>query len=491
METIVTTIREVPFTQFSQLKANAKADDFGGVYSGATAKAATIKVVHADVLNRILATLKDADFLTLGGFRSIEDIKQKHFVVLSVSDLLRTVKAQGFALARKNDFIFLFNGEYWREINRDAMKDFLGKAAEKLGVSRLEAQHYDFKDKLYKQFLAAGHFDQVEPDKGQVLINLQNGTFEISATVQTLREFRSEDFLRHQLPFDYDPQAQSPLFNGYLARVLPEPELRAIVAEYFGYVFTKRLKLEKALLLYGSGANGKSVLFDVMNAVLGKENTSNFSLSDLLQEHNRALIANKLLNYGSEINASVTRDTFKNLVSVEPIMARLKYGNSFMMEDYAKLCFNCNELPKDIEQTEAYFRRLLIVPFAVTIPANEQDPELAQKIIANEMSGVFNWILSGLQRLLKHKRFTHSETVRKAIADYREDSDSAACFIKEAEPSDSEGLLKDVYASYRAYCSDSGVKPLGKVNFGRRLQANGYEIDLGTGGKKRVSKAAG
>ena len=90
-------------------------------------------------------------------------------------------------------------------------------------------------------------------------------------------------------------------------------------------------------------------------------------------------------------------------------MARLKYGNSFLMENYAKLCFNCNELPKDIEQSEAYFRRLIVVPFRVTIPEDEQDKELAQKIIASELAGVFNWVLLGLQRLLRKKRFTASQ----------------------------------------------------------------------------------
>ncbi len=93
---------------------------------------------------------------------------------------------------------------------------------------------------------------------------------------------------------------------------------------------------------------------------------------NLLEEHNRALIAYKLLNYGSEINATKTRDEFKNLVSTEPIQARLKYGNSFTMEHYAKLAFNCNELPKDFDHQNAYFRRLLIIHFRVTIPESAQ-----------------------------------------------------------------------------------------------------------------------
>ena len=441
------------------------------------------RVNHAQVLKRILDCLQPCDFYELGKFQPQSPIKQKHYLVLCIRQLLDMVKKQKFALARKNDFIFVYNGEYWREIDRDKLKDFLGEAAERLGVNDLEAQFHEFKDKLYKQFRAAASFDEVEADRNKALINLKNGTYEITADNQNLREFRAEDFLHHQLPFKYDKTATAPRFDQYMNRVLPARELRDIIAEFFGYVFTRNLKLEKALLLYGSGANGKSVLFDVMNALLGRDNTTNYSLSDLMQEHNRAQIANKLLNYGSEINASITKDVFKTLVSGEPIMARLKFGNSFLMESYAKLCFNCNELPKDIEHSDAYFRRLLIVPFDVTIPEDEQDKELAQKIIAEELSGVFNWVLAGLQRLLQQKQFTKSEIVDRAIKSYRTESDSVACYLAELDR-ELNGLLKDIYSDYRGYCVDSGMKALGKINFRKRLEAHGYEVEKDEPGLK-------
>src|SRR5690606_16817975 len=107
----------------------------------------------------------------------------------------------------------------------------------------------------------------------------------------------------------------------------------------------------------------------------------------------RAMLANKLLNYATEINGKLETSTFKQLVSGEPVEARLPYGEPFTLTNYAKLIFNCNELPKDVEQTHAYFRRFLIVPFEVTIPGTEQDKELSKKIIESELSGVFNWVL--------------------------------------------------------------------------------------------------
>jgi hypothetical protein len=91
----------------------------------------------------------------------------------------------------------------------------------------------------------------------------------------------------------------------YLAEVLPDLSAQNVLAEFLGYVFIKnsQLKLEKALLLYGGGANGKSVFFEIVKAILGNENLSSYSLSSLTNEtgYYRAEICNKLVNYASEI----------------------------------------------------------------------------------------------------------------------------------------------------------------------------------------------
>lgn len=435
---------------------------------------------HSEILEAILDTLESIDFWTIAGLDKGDTIPQKHLLVMCVNELLAKVKEQHFDLARKDDFIFAFNGAFWKELDRETIKNFLGKVAAKLSVASLDAQHYKFKNELYNQFLSSAYFEPVKPHKNSVLINLQNGTFEITKDSQILRGFRATDFLTYQLPFAYDENAECELFNRYLDTVLPEKESQQILAEFFGYIFTKGLKMEKALLLYGSGANGKSVIFDVMNALLGKESISNFSLSNLLEEHNRALIAHKLLNYGSEINATKTRDEFKNLVSTEPIQARLKYGQSFTMENYAKLCFNCNELPKDFDHSNAYFRRLLIIPFRVTIPERQQDKNLANKIIGSELAGVFNWIIGGLQRLLKNLQFTESPLVKQTLESYKRESDSVACFIGDNsyKPSaNSHRWLKDIYADYRAFCLEDGASPLKKSNFKQRLISNGFQVE--------------
>src|SRR5262249_35765012 len=344
-----------------------------------------------------------------------------------------------------------------------------------------------------KQFLASAYLPRPGRKKGVTLINLANGTFEITAERQGLRDFCREDFLTYQLPFDYDEKADCSKWQIFLNEVLPDEagrveecdsigdsyeEFKArqkILAEFIGYCFTD-LKLEKVLLPYGSGANGKSVFFDVMTALLGEENISHFGLHHLTHEYNRAKLANKLLNYASEVSSRLESETFKQMASGRPIQARLPYGQPFTLTNYAKLAFNCNELPRDVEHNKAFFRRFLIIPFDVTIEEDKQDKELARKIIADELPGVFNWVIDGLKRLLRQKKFTECQAVRDALTAYQRESDSGAMFLGDqvwkSDPN-AQTPLRNLYDDYKFYCADSGYRSLGRNKFANRLVANG------------------
>ncbi|MEC5173905.1 phage/plasmid primase, P4 family [Chryseobacterium nepalense] len=410
----------------------------------------------------------------------------KHYLVISIENTLRFAKKNRWDLCKNNDFIYLYNGTFWTEIDKETFQKFLGEAAEKMGVAKFSARFYQFREQLFKQFLATAYLPTPESSKDKVLINLQNGTFEISPKGTKIRPFESSDFITYQLPFEYNPQAKAPLFETYLNKVLPDPECQMVLAEYLGFVFIKHgsnaLKEEKALILYGTGANGKSVFFEVINALLGTDNVSSYSLQSLTNDNGyfRAKLANKLVNYASEINGNLEASIFKQLVSGEPVEARLPYGQPFILKQYAKLIFNCNELPKDIEHTNAYFRRFLIIPFDVTIPPQEQDKNLHTKIIEKELSGVFNWVLQGLNRLLEQKRFSYCEAAQQAVEQYKIESNSVQMFLIENEykgSSTNYKLIKDLYQEYRAFCIDDGVTPFKKVNFIKQLRALNLVVD--------------
>lgn len=433
-----------------------------------------------EILKGILESLTKVNFRKLAGEKYVEDpeknkLQVKHYVVPTIDHVLEQANTNGYSLCQHHENIFLYNGTHWTLLADEKLKAFLGECSKKLGMDETTTKFFQFRETLYKQFQSAAYLGRPEPLRGTVLINLQNGTYEVNEKENKLRDFRNQDFLTYQLPFSFDDSATAPKFQKYLNEVLPDKDLQDILAEYIGYVFVRHLKLEKVLLLYGSGANGKSVFFEIVNALLGEQNISNFSLTSLNNEAFRAKLANKLLNYGSEIKGSLESDIFKQLASGEPVEAKALYKDPFTMKDYAKLMFNCNELPKDVEHNEAYFRRFLIVPFLVTIPEHERNPELPQEIISRELSGIFNWVLEGLNRVLKSKGFTRSETSRQFLDKYKKESDSVAMFLEEDsfKPSISQTKpLSEFYSLYTTYCKVNGVHPLGNKNFKNRLETH-------------------
>jgi putative DNA primase/helicase len=448
----------------------------------------SISTPHDEILNQLLEQFESLDFEAIANPHNAENFKlnNKHYTVLSIENVLLLAENNRWGLCKNHDFIYLFNGTYWDVLDKETFQKFLGKAAEKMGVPTFSARYYRFRKELYEQFLGTAYLEPKPMLANKVLINLQNGTFEVNTNGTQLRPFDRSDFLTYQLQFEYNPQAKAPLFEEYLNKVLPDIERQKILAEYLGFVFIKhgsnRLKEEKALILYGTGANGKSVFYEVVNALLGANNISSYSLQDLTDNsgYYRAMIANKLVNYASEINGKLESSIFKQLVSGEKITARLPYGKPMELDQYAKLIFNCNELPKDVEHTNAYFRRFLIIPFDVTIPPHEQDKQLHTKIIERELSGVFNWVLDGLNRLLEQKRFTDCEAVKQAVEQYKSQSDSVKMFVDENEYINSSNeyqLIKDLYNNYRAYCIEDGFKPVNKSNFIKRLSGFGVLVD--------------
>ncbi len=262
-------------------------------------------------------------------------IYQYQLLVHCVEQVIKKTNALGFGICHFQDGVYIFNGSFWRLTEKESIKQFLGQSAEKLGIEREKSKYFQFKESLYEQLKSSVSQMILPSANAHVSINLQNGTFDIKATKRQLRGFDKSDFLRYQLPFSYEPSAKAPMFHSFLDKVLPDKDCQKILSEYLGYVFIRgnALKLEKVLLLYGSGANGKSVVFDVVRSLVGDENISHYSLQSLCDQtgHNRANLANKLVNYSSELNGDLSADKFKQLASGEPIEARQLYSAPFIL----------------------------------------------------------------------------------------------------------------------------------------------------------------
>lgn len=194
------------------------------------------------ILSELLKSIEKIDFWEyVSSYETVTKLQKKHYLVSVIEILLKKANEQKFSLCRKNEMVFLYNGEYWEHIENILFKDFLGQVALKLGVDKFDAKLHNFKEELLKQFISDARLKEIQVDNTTTLINLKNGTFEVNGTTQTIREFRKSDFLTYQLSFSFDPNVKSPKFNKFLNEVLPEKELQDVLAEYLGYIFIKKV----------------------------------------------------------------------------------------------------------------------------------------------------------------------------------------------------------------------------------------------------------
>jgi putative DNA primase/helicase len=437
-----------------------------------------VKVLTDDIKDKLVKYKEDGEVI-------VTKIPDNLYIVAIIHKFILIAKEQGWDIAREDGFIYLFNGKYWVQCQKDDLYKFFKSITKKMKFySPAKAETKKFKDDMYGQFLASAEFYSPLLKSGTVLLNCQNGTLEVTEKTVKLRDHKKEDFLKYVLPFEYNKEAKAPIFERYLSDVL-STDTQGVLQEFCGYIFVSNLKLEKCLVCYGSGANGKSVFFEVITSLLGKDNIATKSLGDLTDNnqgsYNRAVIKDALVNYGSEIKGkNIDVDIFKRLVSGEPVQARLPYGQPFDLINNAKFMFNANELPKVDEHNEAVFRRFIIIPFSKTIQKEKRDAELHSKIIKSELSGVLNWVLIGLEKLLQNKKFSEVQEIEDALKQYKKESDSVALFVEENEhvvSFDYQNFkpTQELYDNYKEETKNNGSYPLSKSNFSKRLRDLGFK----------------
>lgn len=373
--------------------------------------------------------------------------------------------------------VSVYTGSHWEEVEAQQWKDFVGRCAEKCGVPEAQLMLPAFMKQLYEStaFNLSEYRRQIVPE-GEMWLNMTNGTLVVRQDgSRLLREHRKEDLFNYTLPYCYDEHAQCELWQGFLDRVLPEREAQMVLQEFIGYCMTPRHTLEKMLLLYGEGQNGKSVTLEVIEALLGAVNVSYLSLSDLTNDEvKRSAIEGKMVNISHESGKDVNANVLKQLTSGERVLIKYLYRDPYETRSYGKFIAAFNQLPR-AENTFGFFRRLIILPYEVTITEEEKDSQLTDKL-KNELSGILNWVLAALPDLMTRRKFTHSESCHKAYEQYRLQSDNVRLFYNEmCEPCDMDMPAKELYAAYRNYCSGASLSSLGRNKFLSRMESLGVE----------------
>lgn len=413
---------------------------------------------------------------------AIPKLKKQEYSVLVINIFKKIVLEKKLDLKVYNKVIFFFNGKYWQQITHERFTSFLSNVAEKMGLTELLYKHHSFGADLIKQF-THNNFVQSTIDINNTCINLQNGTFKFRKGIGVLHPHDKDDNLHYVLPFEYLPNASCPLFDSYLKYCLPDEQKRMVLQEFLGYIFTPNdiCNLEKCLLLYGEWSNGKSVLYRVINAILGKENVASYSIPQLTDktkgEYYLVNLQDKLLNYCSDTKGAFD-DTgvFKQLVSGERVTGRHPAGRPIEFVNNTKFIFNVNVLPTTTENVHGFYRRFEIIDFDVIIEEEKKDRQLPNKIIENELSGVFNWILVGLERLLQNKNLTECKSNSDALERFKTKSNHVLKFLTDEDYQvvnniENGKIFNELYQHYLSWTSENGDRPLNKSNFKEKIDA--------------------
>lgn len=449
-----------------------------------------------DAQNQILNSIQKINYPEKLGLSEDTAPKDREIKVTLCNELIEIAVATGHPIILVDDILHIYNGCYFMKCDTKQFVYFLSKVATKTGVKYAKATDVDFAKKLYEQFSfnIAGQQPEVTEVDGETLINTRNGTLCVGHDGSiALKKFDPADWLTYQLPYDYNRDLKDTLFKKYLNRVLPDSESQNVLSEFIGTCLTPNtnplFKHEKMLMLLGGGANGKSVMAEIITALLASY-VKHFSMDDIANPNGYALaeLSGMRLNYATEFDGKIKPDLMKKLASGEPVTARRIYGAPFMLRNYGRLMFNLNKMPHGVEHTHAFERRFLIIPFTQTISEQERDVTIAKNIIENELPGVLNWVLDGLLRFIKNGyTFSKCDAAKVALEEYKLDTDSVKSYLNEREyvPAKDGGnfrVFKEIYNDYKVYCEENGLKPVSNKEMIKRMTATKYifkKIEIG------------
>ena len=353
----------------------------------------------------------DARFASLlnsmvGVQRCVQDVVLK-FAKKNASikngELLRTMPLQfdNVAVCSINGRVHYWNGRFYEPLDEDEFTKFLLRFMNSCNV---QAEAYNQLQLISKACYNVAKSKKVRVDTSKVVF--ANGIYDVNT--KTFAKGFDPNVIQINA-CDYDYELQEPmLWKSFLTQVLPDKPSQDTLQMFLGATLLPRTeaKIEKMLTLFGSGANGKSVVYETVKGVLGADSVSNFGIDELVSDsdkkRNIADINGKRLNYCSEIRSFLGKDMYddalKMLVSGEPIVARAMYGNNFHSRDIPLLMANTNWNMERISMSPALRRRIMQLSFNVSIPIEGQDKTLHRKL-QREYAGIFAWFVKGLDML--------------------------------------------------------------------------------------------
>jgi P4 family phage/plasmid primase-like protien len=318
-----------------------------------------------------------------------------------------------------------------------------------------------------------------ELDADPWLLNVQNGT--INLRTGELREHQREDLITKLAPVEYDPDATAPTWEAFLERVLPGEELRGFVQRAVGYSATGDTSEQCMFIHHGPGANGKSTFQEAVTAALGDYAMRTPTETLLVKRAGGVPNDVARLKGARFVTASETEEgrrlaesLVKDLTGQDTISARFMWAEWFDFKPTHALHLSTNHKPEIRGTDPAIWRRIRLIPWAVTIPPAEQDRKLAEKL-RDELPGVLAWIVRGCSAWLQ-EGLKAPEEVRQATKAYRAEMDVLAAFLADCcvRDEDESAFAGELWGAWKRWCDESGEQAGTQKRFGGRLAERGF-----------------
>ena len=316
-------------------------------------------------------------------------------------------------------------------------------------------------------------------DSDPMLLNVGNGTLDLATGALVPHD--RKDLITKMVPVDYDPKATCPMWDKFLAEILPDPSLVEFVQRAFGYTLTGHALEHVLFLLHGFGANGKSTFLEVLRFVFGDyAATADFGTflaqkgqpirNDIARLHGARMVTAVESGAGKRLAENIV----KALTGGDTVAARFLYGEHFEFVPVFKLWLATNHKPRIIGTDEAIWRRIRLIPFSVTIPKQNRDHTLPAQLKA-EAPGILNWALAGLRDYQTHG-LGEPDCVNQATQEYRQDQDVLSHFMdaKVIVDPDSEVRAGELYRVYKGWAEESGEYVISERDFSAAMTEQGY-----------------
>jgi putative DNA primase/helicase len=326
------------------------------------------------------------------------------------------------------------------------------------------------------------------------LLGVGNGVINLK-TGEHIAGDRSQRISKRAGTF-FDAKATCPQWDRFLEQVLPDKEVRDFLQRAIGYTLTGDVSEDVLFFLVGTGANGKTVLTDILAKLMGdhrhtlnkstllqRKFESDESLRDIIKlQHMRLALASEL-SAGERWNDGA----LKALVQTSEISGRDLYKSKVTFKPTHKLWICSNSEPRADDQSDGLWRRICKVPFNVTIPPDQRDAKLSEKL-AGELPGILNWAIAGCLAWQRDGRLVQPEAVKIATSDYRKSNDTVARWLEgrfKRNPQ-SRLLVKAAHDNYVQFCEGEGLHYLDRSSFGLQMKTSGFESKHGMQGRYYV-----